>query len=194
MITAKIIIGIIASVIGIFCFIPYFRDIFRHKTKPHIYTWLIWSLLQGTSVVIMFYNGAGIGILPFIIGTTLCGSIFLLSFKYGTKNITPFDTVCLIGALVALIFYILLDNPMVSIVLVSLIDFIGFIPTFRKSYIEPNTETASTYLLSAISSVLAIGAFLNYSLIIVLYPLTVVLTDMICWFIIILRRKKLDIL
>lgn len=190
MIDIKIFSGIVAGVVGVFCFVPYFRDIFFHKTKPHIYTWLIWSLLQGTSVFIMLYGGAGIGVLPFVIGTILCGSIFVLSFKYGTKNITLIDTICLIGALVALIFYIFLHDPMLSIVLVSVIDFIGFIPTFRKSYIEPKTETAFTYLVSAISSVLAIGALLNYSLITMLYPITLILTDMMCWFIIVLRRRN----
>lgn len=190
MITLKIFIGLIAGVVGGLCFVPYFRDIFLHKTKPHIYTWLIWSLLQGTSVFIMLYGGAGIGVLPFVIGTILCGSIFILSFKYGTKNITLFDTICLIGALFALTFYIFLHDPLVSIILVSLIDFIGFVPTFRKSYVEPKTETSSTYLISAISSILAIGALLNYSFITLLYPITLILTDMTCWSIIIFRRRK----
>lgn len=190
MITLKIITGLIASAIGIFCFVPYFRDIFLHKTKPHIYTWLMWSLLQGTGVFVMYYGGAGMGISPFVIGTILCGSIFILSFKYGTKNITLFDTVCLIGALIALIFYIFLHDPVLSIILVSVIDFVGFIPTFRKSYVEPKTETSSTYLISAISSMLAIAALLNYSLVTMLYPATLILTDMICWFIIVLRRKE----
>ena len=190
MITIKISIGIVASIIGGLSFIPYFRDIFLNKTKPHMYTWLIWSLLQGTSVFIMLFSGAGIGVLPFVVGTILCGCIFILSFKYGTKNITLFDTICLIGALVALIFYIFLHNPVLSIILVCLIDFIGFIPTFRKSYIEPETETASTYIISAFSSALAIGALFNYSLITILYPATLILTDTTCWLIIILRKRK----
>jgi hypothetical protein len=97
MIDIKIFIGILAGIIGGLSFIPYYRDIFLFKTKPHIYTWLIWFLLQGLSVSIMLHDGAGIGILPFIVGTIFCGSIFILSFKYGTKNITLFDTICLIG-------------------------------------------------------------------------------------------------
>ena len=190
MINIKFLIGIIAGIIGGLSFIPYFRDIFLQKTKPHMYTWLIWSLLQGTSVFIMLYGGAGIGVLPFVVGTVLCGSIFVLSFKYGTKNITLIDTICLIGALVALILYIFLHDPVASIILVALIDFIGFIPTFRKSYFEPKTETSSTYLVSAISSILAIAALLNYSLITMLYPITLILTDTTCWLIIVLRREK----
>jgi hypothetical protein len=192
MITIKISIGILAGIIGGLSFIPYFRDISLRKTKPHIYTWLIWSLLQTTSVLVMIHNGAGTGVLPFVIGAILCGCIFILSFKYGTKNITTSDTICLIGALIALSFYVLLHNSLLSIILVSAIDLIGFIPTFRKSYFEPKTETPSTYIISALSSLLAVGALLDYSLITILYPTTLILTDTTCWFIIILRREKLS--
>lgn len=189
-INAKIFIGLLAGIIGGLAFVPYIWDIFLRKTKPHIYTWLIWSLLQTTSVLVMIHNGAGTGISPFVVGAILCGCIFLLSFKYGTKNITVFDTICLVGAIIALIFYLYLHNPLISIILVSLIDIIGFIPTFRKSYIEPKTETPSTYIVSAFSSLLAIFALLDYSLITILYPTTLVFTDTMCWLIIISRRKR----
>ena len=185
----KIIIGLIAGIIGGLCFIPYIKDIFLFKTKPHMYTWLIWSLLQITSVIIMLNNGSGIGALPFAVGSLLCGFVFILSFKYGTKNVTLSDTVCLIGALIALFFYIFLKNPVASIILVCVIDLIGFIPTFRKSYVEPKTETSSTYIVSAFSSILAVIALTNYSLITMLYPITLVITDSTCWLIITLRRK-----
>lgn len=190
MITIKIFIGTIASVIGTIAVIPYIRDIFLRKTEPHVYTWLIWSLLQGTSAFIMLYGGAGISAsLPFAIWSLLCGYIFILSFKYGTKNITLLDTICLIGALIALVIYVFLHNPLLSIIFVCVIDLIGFIPTLRKSYTEPKTETASTYILSAFSTLLIIIALFNYSLTTILYPITLILTDTLCGSIIILRRK-----
>jgi hypothetical protein len=43
----KFIIAIIATVLTFLGFIPYFRDIFNRKTKPHLYTWLIWLITQG---------------------------------------------------------------------------------------------------------------------------------------------------
>ena len=186
--TIKILAGIIGTILSVACFYPYFRDIFNHKTQPHIYTWLVWSLLQGTSVIIMIRGGAGIGVWPFVVGSLLCGCVFLLSIKYGTKNITAFDTVCLIGALLAMLVYVFLHDPLLSIILVVGIDFIGFLPTLRKSYIEPKTETASTYILSAMSSVLAVAALSNYSVITLLYPITLIVLDTACWVVIVERR------
>ncbi len=180
-----------SSIIGIACFVPYLRDIFKHKTKPHSYTWLIWTILQVTGVAAMLAAGAGIGITSLAIGATLCGFIFLLSLKYGTRDITLFDTLCLIAALGVLAIYFFLRDPLFSIIAVTAIDFIGFMPTFRKAYVDPHSETASNYALSALSSLLALGALQVISVTTALYLVSLVITNGACAAIIIMRRKKI---
>jgi len=185
----KIIFAVVSSLVGIVCFIPYLRDIFRGTTKPHTYTWLIWTILQTIGVLAMFNSGAGIGILSLSIGALFCGFIFLLSFKYGTSNIKTFDKICLISALCAIFIYLFLHNALLSVVVVTLTDFIGFLPTIRKAYEEPKTETASNYGLSSASSALALFALTNFNLTTSLYLITVVITNGICATIILVRRK-----
>jgi hypothetical protein len=177
--------------VGIFCFYPYIRDIFLRKTTPHIYSWLVWAILQITGAIAMFSSGAGWGITPLILGAVLCILVFLLSFKYGTKNITRFDLICLIGALTVFCFYLFTHKALLSVILVSLIDVIGFLPTFRKAYVEPYSETTSTYVLSAVADGLAIGALANFSLITSLYLFTLIAVDGLCAVLIIIRRRQL---
>ena len=82
-------IFIIFSIIaGLAAFLPYLKDIFSLKTKPHIYTRLIWVITQGTATVGIFYGGGGLGGLELVIGTAFVFIVFLFSIKYGTKNIT----------------------------------------------------------------------------------------------------------
>src|SRR3989344_7828930 len=102
---SQIVFATISSLIGIFCFLPYIRDIFRGKTQPHAYSWLIWTLLQTIGAGAMLSAGAGLGALSISIGALFCGFIFILSFKYGTHNIKTFDKICLVGALIAISLY-----------------------------------------------------------------------------------------
>ena len=51
----------------------------------------------------------------------------------------------------------------------ALVDFVGFLPTFRKGFEEPFTETASTFVMSAVANGLSIIALQNYSVTTVLY-------------------------
>jgi hypothetical protein len=180
--------GIIASLIGTGCFIPYISDIYKKKTKPHIYTWLIWTILQVTGVVAMYNSGAGIGILALATGSILCAYVTILSIKHGTKNINTFDTLCLIGALASIGVYIFLKEPLLSIILISAIDFVGFLPTLRKAYIEPYSETLTMFAFFAVSGVFTMLALHDYSLTTILYPLTLIGINILATTVIWLRR------
>ena len=81
----KFIFAILSTIILVIGFIPYFRDVFLKKSKPHLFTWLIWLMTQGTATAASLYGGGKWGAAGFIIGTVLVAGMFLLSFKYGTK-------------------------------------------------------------------------------------------------------------
>ena len=185
----KIIFAGVSSVIGIICFIPYIRDIFRNKTKPHSYTWFIWVVLQIIAAAAMWSAGAGVAIASSVIGAMLCSLIFILSLKRGTKNITKFDTVCLLGALIALTAYVFLHDPLLSIIFITLTDTIGVLPTLRKAYYEPYTETASTHLLSSVSGAFAIAALARFTLTTSLYLIVVLMSDALLGLLALIRRK-----
>lgn len=185
----KLLLGLAASVLSIICFLPYLVDIFRKRTQPHAYSWLIWTILQGIGVATGLQDGAGYGILGIAIGAFFCFTIFLLSLFYGTKNITRFDTLCLIAAICALLFYILQRDPLLSVIIITLIDFLSFLPTMRKTWEEPTTETPSTYALSALAVFLGILALQNYTVTTVLYLASLVVTNSALVLIVLLRKK-----
>ena len=165
----KIILTIIATVIGVVAFIPYLKDTFSLRTKPHAYSWLIWTITMGTAVVGIWYGGGGWGALNLTVGTLFVFAVFLFSLKYGEKNITRSDTVILIAALLAIVVWWQLDKPLISVLMVSAIDVIGYIPSFRKSYQEPWSETLISWILFSVSNIFAILALKEYNLLTVTY-------------------------
>lgn len=185
----KAIFGFAALVLGVIPFFPYLRDIFAGKTKPHLYSWLVWSVLQTTGVVAMVLGGAGYGAMGLGFNAIFVFVVLALSFKFGTKNITLFDTFCFIGALAAVAAWIVEKNPLYSVVLVTLIDFVAFLPTYRKSYVEPYTETPLSYALWALSDVCGVAALASYSVVTTLYVASLIATNALCVAIILLRRR-----
>ena len=187
----KLIFGLLSTVVAIACFLPYIRDIFRLKTEPHMYSWLVWTVLQFVGVAAQLKGGAGYGAWALTVGAFFCGAIFLLSFKYGTKNISKFDIFCLVAALCAIGIYVFIENPMWASIVVALVDFVGFLPTFRKGFEEPFTETASTFVLSGVSNVLSVVALQHYSVTTVFYIGTLCFTNSSFAAMILLRRNFL---
>lgn len=188
----KLIFGVASVVLAIVCFLPYVRDIVRKKTEPHMYSWLIWTILQIVGVAAQIKDGAGYGAWALSVGAFFCFVIFLLSFRYGTKNISKFDLACLIAALCAIGVYIFLKNPVWATIVVSVIDFVGFLPTFRKGFQEPFSETASTFVMSAVANVLSIVALQNYSVTTVLYIGSLFFTNSSFATMVLLRRRQLN--
>jgi hypothetical protein len=154
-----------------------------------MYSWLIWAVLQLTAAIAILqentlWSAAGTGVIALV---SLL--VFLLSFKYGTKNITRFDVVCLVGALVSILIWVFLDNVTLSIVLVTIIDLIGFLPTFRKAIEEPYSETLILYVCSALSNFFSILAITQYSLESTLYVASLVVTNAVFVGVVLVRRR-----
>lgn len=185
----KLILTIIATLIGVIAFFPYLRDTFSLKTKPHAYTWLIWAITQSTAVFGIWYGGGGWGALNLTVGTLFVIAVFLFSLKFGTKNITGSDTAILIAALLAIVVWWQLKQPLISIFMVSVIDVIGYVPSFRKSYQEPWSETLISWILFSASNLFAILALKEYNLLTVTYLAAITSANIALFFICYFRRR-----
>lgn len=187
----KLFFGIASTILACVCFFPYLRDIVRKKTQPHMYSWLIWTILQIVGVAAQLKDGAGYGAWALAVGALFCFAIFLLSFRYGTKNISRFDLLCLIAAFGAIGIYLLISNPVWATIVVAAVDFIGFLPTFRKGFQEPFSETASTFIMSGTANLMSIIALQNYSVTTVLYIGSLFFTNSSFATMVLVRRRVL---
>jgi len=186
-------LGFTAVAIGIFSYLPYFRDVFAGKTKPHAFSWFIWGLLTGIAFFAQLHDNAGPGAWATGITAVVCLAMAALALKVGRQNIAPVDWLFLAGALVALALWAITKNPLGSVVLVTLIDAMAYIPTFRKSFHKPQEETLITYSLAALKFAIAVAALDKFSLVTVLYPLSLVITNTIFVSMVLVRRKSLVI-
>lgn len=187
----KAVVGVIASVISIISYIPYIKDIFVGKTKPHVFTWFLGGLISAIAYFEQVYAHAGAGAWVTGVSALLALFIFVLSIKKGHKNIVLIDWISLWGALLAIILWLIVKELLLSIILITFIDNISFVPTYRKSIHHPFEETISTYLLSGIKYFLGIVALESFNFISLLYPVSLVLT---CWFFVvflIIRRRQI---
>lgn len=189
----KTLLGIVATLLALYSYIPYFRDIFAGKTKPHAFSWLVWFFLTAIAFVAQVKDNGGAG--AWVTGFTAAVAlvIFIAAITRGEKNITKSDWLCLGGSFLAMGLWAITDSPLTAVILITLIDALGFAPTFRKAFHKPQEETLITFALSAVKFVIAIIALTNYSAITVLYPASLVLMNGLFVGMLIVRRKQLGI-
>jgi hypothetical protein len=187
----KSILGVLAVIIGLVGYVPYLRNIFNGKTKPHAFSWLVWGILTGIAFVAQVHSkgGAGAWVTGFTAG--VCIFIFMLALWKGAKDFPLVDWLALAGAGVASLLWLVTNGPLAAVILVTIIDALGFIPTFRKSYIRPNEETTFTYSLSGLKFVVGIIALQHYSAVNIIYPASLVITNGIFVLMVLSRRAQL---
>lgn len=191
MLEYKELFAIAAVVIGFSAYIPYYRDVFANKTKPHFFSWFIWGLLQGVTFFAQLVSGAGAGAWLNGVGSLLAFSMAAVSLVKGEKEITRLDWWSLIGALAGVVVWIATSNPLYAVIIATAVDAIGYIPTFRKTYMKPHEETVSAWALIVVAYYLNIPAFDTFSVTNLLNPIAIgtVSLTLLVW--ILVRRAHL---
>lgn len=184
----KLAAAILSAIFILAAYYPYLRDMFRGATKPHAYTWLVWLLTQGTATVAVWRGGGAWGIVGIGASTLLVAVVFVLSLRYGTRDITRSDTFALFAAIVAIVVWWQLANPVAAVLMVSAIDAIGYIPTYRKSYKDPWSETLSFWVAQFVGNALAIVALSSYNLLTVTYLATLFTANVVLFSLCFARR------
>lgn len=187
----KIFLGSIAAVLALASAYTYIRDIFRGNTKPHIYTWLIWSIVSTIGFLGQFVSGGGAG--SWATGvTSLCTiAVFLLALRYGTPDITNFDKLCLFLALFSILPWLLTKNLLASVILATATDIIGFLPTIRKTWHAPRSESLGSMYYDAAKHSLSLASLQQYSLVTWLFPAGILFAKCIIIGEMLFRRKRM---
>jgi hypothetical protein len=191
MMSDGIVLAILATIIGFVGYVPYFRDIFKGKTKPHIFSWFVWGLLIGIDFVVQITRGGGAGSWVTGFSSVVCLTIAALALVRGEKEITRADWICFVVGIIGIILWFFTKNPFLTVVLIAITDAVAFIPTFRKTYKKPYEETLMSYVCTTLKWVIGVAALRSLTVTIALYPVSLVLTNSIFISMVIWRRRSL---
>lgn len=189
----KTVISIIAVFLTFVGYFPYIRDTLKGKTAPHVYTWFIWGLATAIAFGLQVSAGAGVGSWVTLAVTIACFFVFILGMRSSKKDITKLDTLFFILSFVALFLWLIAKQPVLSIILVSSVDMLGLVPTIRKSWNKPYSETLFTYGLSTFRHGLSILALQQYNIVTWLYPASWTFANALFSLILIIRRKQVKL-
>ncbi len=180
-------IAIIAAIMAVIGNVPYLKDVITKRVQPHPYTWLVWTLVSAVTFFGQVVKGAGIGALPTGAAEIFTVIIFLFSLRYGFKNITKTDTYFLIIALLGIIPWVLTKDPTISVIIVVSIDLVAFIPTLRKTYTHPETETPILYGMNVTRHILTLFSLQAYNIATMLHSIAMIITNTFMTFFIIAK-------
>jgi len=186
----KELFSLAALVLTFVIFIPYIRSIRAGRTKPHMFSWIIWGL--GTFVVFLaqLAGGGGIGAWPIGVSGLITFYVAWLAWsRRADTTITRSDWIFFLIALTAIPAWVVTADPLWAVVILTTVDLAGFGPTYRTAWVNPHTERAGFYALAALRNVFVVLALEAYSFTTVLFPTAVAVVSLLLAGLIVVRRS-----
>lgn len=188
----KLVLGIVAALLSIAAHIPYILTLLRGTNRPHMFTWVLWSILSTLGAAAQIAGGAGPGAWSTSVTALLTILIMCLTFTRGEKTITRTDWAMFVGGLSAIPVWIATSDPFWAALIVVAIDALAFGPTFRKSWHAPQFENLTMYWVNVIRHGIAIAALSTYTFVTLGLPFMLFVMNGAMMVMLILRRRKLS--
>ena len=186
---AASVLGVIGSAVSLLAAIPYVLAIYRRTVRPHLFTWLVWSVVTAIAAAGQFVAGAGPSAWCTAAIAVTCFLTFVASIFRGERGWTRIDWLFLCAALSAVPLWMLTDDPTISICLVTLIELAGLGPTVRKTLHDPWSESLAYFALCVLKYALALLALSRWNVAVAFYPSVNIIASIgICALMIIQRQ------
>jgi len=162
----------IAILLVFLAYYPYIKSILNNETKPHLFSWIIWGLTTSIVFFALLSSKGGVGSFPTGVSALICFFIAFLAYKKVSHDvIKKSDWAFFILALLAIPLWYVTDSALNAVILLSIIDTLGFIPTFKKTYHSPYEEQLSFFMIMIFKEFFAVSALEEYSLTTLLFPI-----------------------
>lgn len=162
--TSAGVFGVIATTLIFFSQLYEIRSIFvadpvtKQKTRPSRSTFWIWTVVQAMMVGSYLATGetfaAGVGVAYAV--TIL--AIAILSIWYGYSRWERLDSICILGMVVTVVLGLVFRSALVILIAAILVDAIGCIPTIKKVWEDPGSESRWAWMMTVVACVMNFGA------------------------------------
>lgn len=164
-------LSVIAILLTFIAFFPYIRSILQNKTRPHVFSWIIWGSVTFVVFLAQLAGKGGVGAWPIGVSGLITIYVAVLAYlKKADSTITHSDWIFLSLAMTALPVWYVTSDPLYAVVILTTVDMLGFGPTIRKAWYHPFDEHLTFYLLIAIRNLVSIMALAHYSVTTMLFP------------------------
>ena len=157
----------------------YIRDTLRGVTTPNRVTWGLWALegVLAFAIEIKQHVGLAAGMTLMLgLGPIL---VVVASFRHhhGVWRLTTFDIVCGAISLAGIIFWALVDAPTTALVSFVVADQVAALPTVRKSWLAPETETWWAFAMGSLNTGITLATLHEITTAGALFPGVIMVTD-----------------
>ena len=181
---------LLASALSVSGLFFYVRDTWRGRTAPNRVTWILW----GVEPLLVFgaERQAHLGwpsLLTLVLGL---GPVAVVGASFHDRNsvwhLGLFDIVCAVVSVGGLVVWALTKQPTTALVIFVSADAVAALPTIRKSFTDPQSESSWNFVAVALGAVITLFTLRQFTTAGALFPLSILAMNIVISYLVISQR------
>ena len=170
-------LAIAVSLVGTY---GYVRDTLRGETSPNRVTWGLWAVEGILAFVVEVQQHVGIASLMTLTLGLLPLVVVVASFRnrHVVWKIGKFDIFCGSVSLLGLVFWWFINEPTIALLSFVAADQVAAVPTLRKSWLAPTTESPRAFFLGFVNCAITLFTLKHITTAGALFPGCILVTDL----------------
>jgi hypothetical protein len=171
--------AILAGVIAVASAAGYAFETLRGRNQPNRVTWAMWTVVP--MIAFAAQIGQGVGLQSVFTFAGGFGPLLVLVATFVNRKaywrLTSFDLTCGLISLAALALWAITGKGLVALALSVLADFFAAVPTIKKSYRVPMSESGYPFLFGVVAAVITLLTIKEWTLANSAFGIYVLFTD-----------------
>jgi hypothetical protein len=159
----------------------YIRDTLRGDTSPNRVTWSLWGVEGVLAFFVEIQQHVGLAsLMTLMLGLVPC-AVVVASFRNrnAVRKLGAFDAVCGAVSVSGLVFWAFINEPTAALVSFVVADQMAALPTLRKSWLAPSTESPRLFFLGSMNCAITVLTLTTATTAGVLFPGCILVTDLL---------------
>ncbi|HEV2427380.1 MAG TPA: hypothetical protein VGS61_04075 [Acidimicrobiales bacterium] len=155
----------LAAALALYGVYDYVRATLRGETQPNRVSWGLWGVTGVLAFVVEVQSHVGLAAVMTLMFGVVPLIVVAASFAnpHSVWRIGPFDAACGAVSIVGIVFWAIVHEPTVAIVAFISADQVAALPTIRKSWIAPETESSKVFVTGAINCAITLFTLRHFT-------------------------------
>jgi hypothetical protein len=182
-------LGILSVALAVLAAVIYIAQTLRGEVRPHPLSWFLFGILSLTGFLVQRNEGARQGSWTLMAMTIICFLFVIVSVARGERSFSRSEWAFLIAGGAVFVVYLFTGQANVAAALTTLVDALGYGPTFVRGWSQPKKDSVASFALNGVKFVPSLMAMDPISFATSFYPATLMVLNAAVAIMLAMRRR-----
>ncbi len=184
-------LGLLSVALAVLAAVIYIAQTLRGEVRPHPLSWFLFGILSLTGFLVQRDEGARQGSWTLMAMTIICFLFVAASVARGERSFSRQEWAFLVAGGAVFAVYLFTRQANVAAALTTLVDALGYGPTFVRGWSHPRKDSVTSFALNGAKFVPSLMAMDPISFATSFYPATLLVLNAAVAVMLLMRRRAL---